>query len=72
MAPCRAVFFDFDGVIVESEEIKSRAFVALYREHGSSVVDAIVAHPILLNRPVVTTPKGARVCRPAELALDLL
>lgn len=36
------------------------------------LIDALVADPILLNRPVVTTPKGGRVCRPAELVLDLL
>lgn len=44
MTPCRAIIFDFDGVIVESEHIKSRAFAALYWEHGSEVVDAAVAH----------------------------
>ena len=41
---CQAVFFDFDGVIVESEEIKTRAFKVLYREHGPEVVAAAVAH----------------------------
>lgn len=44
MTPCRAVIFDFDGIIVESEHIKSRAFAALYREHGQDVADAVVAH----------------------------
>jgi HAD superfamily hydrolase (TIGR01549 family) len=41
---CRALIFDFDGVIVESEHIKSRAFEALYREHGAAVAAAAVAH----------------------------
>lgn len=41
---CQAVFFDFDGVIVESEEIKTRAFMVLYREHGPEVVAAAVVH----------------------------
>jgi len=36
------------------------------------ILDAIAAHPILLNRPVVVTPKGAKACRPAELVKDLL
>ncbi len=36
------------------------------------ILDAIAAHPILLNRPVVVTPKGAKPCRPAELVKDLL
>ena len=30
------------------------------------------AHPILLNRPIVVTPKGVRLCRPSELVIDLL
>lgn len=34
--------------------------------------DAIQAHPILLNRPLVVTPKGVRLCRPSEAVLDLL
>lgn len=37
-----------------------------------TILDAIAAHPILLNRPVVVTPKGAKPCRPAELVRDLL
>ena len=32
----------------------------------------MVAHPILMNRPIVVTPKGTRLCRPSELVLDLL
>ncbi len=33
---------------------------------------AIQAHPILLNRPIVVTDKGAKLCRPSDVALDLL
>ncbi|BCQ24475.1 arsenate reductase (glutaredoxin) [Caballeronia sp. NK8] len=36
------------------------------------LIDAMLAHPILINRPFVDTPKGARLCRPSELVLDLL
>ncbi len=36
------------------------------------LLDFMVAHPILMNRPVVVTPLGARLCRPSELVLDLL
>ena len=36
------------------------------------LLDAMMAHPILLNRPFVVTPKGVRLCRPSELVLDLL
>jgi arsenate reductase len=36
------------------------------------LLDAMVAHPILVNRPIVCTPKGVRLCRPSEAVLDLL
>ena len=37
-----------------------------------ALLDAIAAHPILMNRPLVVTPKGVRLCRPSEQVLDLL
>lgn len=37
-----------------------------------AVLQAMVAHPVLVNRPIVCTPKGVRLCRPSELVLDLL
>jgi arsenate reductase len=36
------------------------------------LLDAMMAHPILINRPFVVTPGGVRLCRPSELVLDLL
>ena len=36
------------------------------------LIDAMVAHPILINRPIVVGPRGARLCRPSEQVLDLL
>lgn len=36
------------------------------------LLDAMIAHPILVNRPIVCTPKGVRLCRPSEVVLDLL
>lgn len=36
------------------------------------LIDFMLAHPILINRPIVVTPKGARLCRPSEAVLDLL
>ncbi|MCC5902303.1 MAG: arsenate reductase (glutaredoxin) [Halomonas sp.] len=36
------------------------------------LIDAMVAHPILINRPIVITHKGARLCRPSEQVLELL
>ena len=38
----------------------------------AQVLDAMMAHPILINRPIVVTPEGVRLCRPSEEVLDLL
>lgn len=37
-----------------------------------ALLDAVAAHPILINRPIVVSAKGARLCRPSELVLELL
>ncbi|WP_456619087.1 MULTISPECIES: arsenate reductase (glutaredoxin) [unclassified Bradyrhizobium] len=36
------------------------------------LLDFMMAHPILINRPIVVTPKGTRLCRPSEAVIDLL
>ncbi len=36
------------------------------------LLDAMAAHPILVNRPIVVTPLGVKLCRPSELVLDIL
>jgi len=36
------------------------------------LIDFMVAHPILINRPIVVTPLGTRLCRPSEAVLDIL
>jgi arsenate reductase len=36
------------------------------------LIDFMLKHPILINRPIVVTPKGARLCRPSEVVLDIL
>jgi arsenate reductase len=36
------------------------------------LLDAMLAHPILINRPIVVTPNGVRLCRPSEQVIDLL
>lgn len=51
---------------------------ALYRElnldtaNDDALLDAMIAHPVLIERPLVVTPKGVRLCRPPERVLDLL
>jgi arsenate reductase len=37
-----------------------------------ALLDAIMAHPILMERPLVVTPNGVRLCRPSEKVIDLL
>ena len=57
-----------------------RAKEAVFAELGlddpalgdDALLDAMLAHPILINRPFVVTPVGARLCRPSELVLDIL
>ena len=36
------------------------------------LIDFMLSHPILINRPIVVTPKGTRLCRPSEAVLELL
>ena len=40
--------------------------------NDDQLIDFMLAHPILINRPIVVTPKGTRVCRPSEAVFDLL
>ena len=37
-----------------------------------ALLDAMLEHPVLVNRPIVCSPKGVRLCRPSEAVLDLL
>jgi arsenate reductase len=38
----------------------------------AAIIEAMVEHPILVNRPIVVTPKGTKLCRPSEAVLELL
>lgn len=57
-----------------------RSKEAIYKELGldqagisdAQIIQAVAAHPALLNRPIVVTPKGAALCRPPEKVLELL
>lgn len=42
------------------------------RFSDDDLIDAMLAHPILINRPIVVTPLGTRLCRPSEVVLDIL
>ena len=72
------------AALVARSGLSPRAMVrskeALYAELGlddpavgdDALLDAMAAHPILINRPIVVTPKGVRLCRPAELVHEIL
>lgn len=56
-------------------ETKSPARELGLLEPGMSddaLLEAMLAHPVLVNRPIVCTPKGVKLCRPSETVLDLL
>jgi arsenate reductase len=40
--------------------------------NDDDLLDAMMQHPILINRPIVVTPNGVRLCRPSEMVMDLL
>ena len=42
------------------------------RLSDSQLIDAMLSHPILIQRPIVVTPRGVRVCRPAQTVLQIL
>lgn len=46
--------------------------LAEVRFSDDELIDAMLAHPLLINRPIVVTPLGTRLCRPSELVLDIL
>ena len=78
--PSRAVLLDLIAAMNISVRSLLREKGTPYAELGladpacsdDQLVDAMLAHPILINRPIVVTPKGTRLCRPSEAALDLL
>lgn len=71
-------------VLIEQMAISPRELMrdkgTLYDELGlgddslpdDELIDAMIEHPILINRPIVVTDKGTRLCRPPELVLGLL
>jgi arsenate reductase len=73
--------------LVELIEAMGIAPRALLREKGTpyaelglhdpiwsddELIDFMMEHPILINRPIVVTPRGVRLCRPSEVVLDIL
>ncbi len=78
--PSRAELRDMIAKAGLTVRAAMRAKEALYTELGlddpglsdEALLDAMLANPILINRPFVVTPKGVRLCRPPELVNDIL
>ena len=78
--PTRQALIDIIHATGGSARALMRSKETLYSELGlgnpslseDALVNAILANPILMNRPIVITPKGTRLCRPPELVLDIL
>jgi arsenate reductase len=62
--------------VIDVVRTKEKVFAELQLEQDgvtdAQLVDAMLAHPILINRPIVVTPMGTRLCRPSEQVLDIL
>ena len=61
-----------EGWGVAAESLAAKWFDKDPALSDAQVLDAMMAHPILINRPIVVTPEGVRLCRPSEDVLDLL
>lgn len=78
--PSRALLVELIGRagITPRELLREKG--TLYAELGlgdtalsdDALVDAMIAHPVLINRPLVVSPLGVKLCRPSEAVLDLL
>ncbi len=60
--------------VLDAVRTKEAAFaeLGLAGAGDEALLAAMVAHPVLINRPLVVTPLGVRLCRPSELVLDIL
>ena len=72
----RALLVSMDIPVRELLRSKENVYTELGLDNPAltdeQLIEAIVAHPILMNRPVVVTPLGTRLCRPSETVLNLL
>ena len=60
------------GIAAGMMREKETLFAELAGASDAVLLDALAAHPILLNRPIVEAPRGTRLCRPPELVRGLL
>lgn len=60
------------ALLREKEAVFSSLGLGISALSDDQLIDAMISHPILMNRPIVETSKGVRLCRPSELVLGLL
>jgi len=60
------------ALLREKEKVHAELGLCDNSLSDDALLDAMLAHPILINRPIVQTPKGTRLCRPSERVFDLL
>lgn len=78
--PSRSRLLELIAAMGITPRMLLRTNVEPYAVHGladtsltdDAIVAAMLADPILINRPIVVTPRGVRLCRPSEAVLDLL
>ena len=78
--PDRATLIDMIARAGLTVRAAMRQKESLYQAFGldavattdDALLDAMLAHPVLINRPFVVTPAGVRLCRPSEVVLDIL
>jgi arsenate reductase len=70
MALVRKMKVPLRAVVRTKEKIYSD--LKLEKADDDTLLAAMVLHPILLNRPIVTTPKGTKLCRPSETVAEIL
>lgn len=68
----RAMGISVRGLLREKGTPYAELGLADRKWSDDELIEFILAHPILINRPIVVTGKGTRLCRPSELVLDLL
>ncbi len=76
--PDRATLLSLIGAMAVPVRDVVRTKEALYGELGladagdEALIDAMLAHPVLINRPIVVAARGTKLCRPSEHVLDIL
>jgi arsenate reductase len=60
------------ALLREKESVYTQLALGDAQRSDDELLDAMLVHPILINRPIVETPNGTRLCRPSERVFDLL